>query len=365
MDGNKLTLLHPDLFKNKRELNNVYVNDNLISNIHPSTFEHNIELRYLDISKNQITSVHPDTFIYNNKLKFVYLQGNNITEISNSTFQRLPQLEELDLSNNNIEELNPHVFHNSSPDGTRYSSGVPNLKLLNLAQNVIRYLNFESCFPISSNSYGPYTSEPKTPLSQLECLNVSSNRLTTLDVASMQWLNHTTAVTALTATPWNCNCAVLLEVWRGLKHKLTLQCASPRELEGKSWDVMEEFCSQPDEDRNYTSNTSPEAVSPSAGYKEESELSPMVEGPSVVTIALIVTGVLLLCAIGGGLILATVVKRRRNKPATPKHDDVYASRESHISLNSLYEYTAPGPSHVVDQSNADSGNRPSCLSVQH
>ena len=78
----------------------------------------------------------------------------------------------------------------------------------------------------------------------------------------MKWLNQTTAVTDLTGNTWNCDCSVLLEAWRGLKHKLTLHCASPRQLQGKSWDVIEVFCSK-------------------------------VGDPSVVTITLILIGVLL------------------------------------------------------------------------
>jgi hypothetical protein len=143
--------------------------------------------------------------------------------------------------------------------------------------------------PISSNS------DSSNLTFQLDYLNVSSNRLTTLDVASMKWLNHTTAVTDLTANPWNCDCSVLLEVWRGLKHKLTLQCASPRQLEGKSWNVMEGFCSHIADDK---------------------------PNPSVLTTAFIVTGILLVCTIGGGLIFVNVVKRRRKRPKTPKYCDV-------------------------------------------
>ena len=93
----------------------------------------------------------------------------------------------------------------------------------------------------------------------------------------MKWLNQTTTVTDLTANPWNCNCSALLEVWRGLKRKLTLHCASPRQLQGKSWDVVEEFCSLTAEEK------------PNKG-----------EGSSVLTTTLIVTGVLLVCAVGGG-----------------------------------------------------------------
>jgi hypothetical protein len=130
-----------------------------------------------------------------------------------------------------------------------------------------------------------------------------------------------------------------------------------------SWDVMA-VCprSHPAEDVNKGSNTSPEADSPSAGYKEDSEVSATDEGPSVVTIALIVTGVLLLCAVGGGLIVATVMKRRRNRPATPKEDDVYAPGASNTSLH-LYEVVGEWPSHFTDQTYADVGVRPSYLTV--
>ena len=103
----------------------------------------------------------------------------------------------------------------------------------------------------------------------------------------MTWLNQTTAFTDLITNPWNCDCSVLLEVWRRLKHKLTSHCASPRVLQGKSWDVREVFCC-------------------------------LVGGLSVLTTTLSVTGVPLVCAIRGGLILAKVVKRRRNRPKTPK-----------------------------------------------
>jgi hypothetical protein len=148
----------------------------------------------------------------------------------------------------------------------------------------------------------------------------------------MKWLNHTTTVTDLTANPWNCDCSVLLEVWLGLKHKLTLHCASPRQLQGKSWDVIEEFCSHVDEDMKKESNTSSESLSPRTGRKEESGVHTNNGGPSVVTTTLIVTGVLLVCGIGGGLILAKVMKRRRNRPKTPEYCDIYAPRASYVSV---------------------------------
>jgi hypothetical protein len=255
----------------------------------------------LDISRNEITLINPDTFIHNRELTFLYLQGNNITEIRNTLFGGLEQLEELDLWNNNIEELNPLVFHNTFTITNRQNHKASKLKHFNLAENYIRSFNFELYFPVNSNF------DSTNSMIQLEYLNLSYNRLTMLDVASVKWLNQTTAVIDLTANPWNCDCSVLLEVWRGLKHKLTLHCASPRQMQGKSWDLMEEFCSQVAEDMNIKSNTSSEPVSPRTEPKEESGVNTENEGPSVVTTTLIVTGVLLVCAVGGGLILAKVL----------------------------------------------------------
>ena len=67
------------------------------------------------------------------------------------------------------------------------------------------------------------------------------------------------------------------------------------------------------------------------------EFCSQVGGRSVVTITLIVTGVLLVCTIGGGIILVQVVKRRRNKPKTPEYCDVYAPRASYVSVHSYAE----------------------------
>jgi hypothetical protein len=285
------------------------------------------------MSRNKITLINSDTFIHNRELTFLYLQENKIREISNSSFRGLEQLEELDLSNNNIEELYPLVFHNNL-DRTNGQNYQPSkLKRLNLAQNMIRTFNFEYCFPLSGNS------DRSTPSFQLEYLNLSSNRLTTLDAASVKWLNQTTAVIDLTANPWNCDCSVLLEVWRGLKHKLTLHCASPKLLQGKLWDVMEEFCSLFVEDKTNSDGRS-----------------------SVLTTTLIVTGFLLICFIVGCLILIKVVKRRRNKQKTPEYCDVYAPSASHISIHS-YVVAVAGYSDVTDQSYADVGKRPSYITV--
>ena len=267
------------------------------------------------MSENLMQSLESGIFSECKNLRNLYLSENSISEISRSAFYGLDQLEHLDLSNNNIEELDPLVFQAFSISTNRQYHQVSKLKHLNLAQNQIQFFNFELYFPMSNNFY------TSNPMFLLDYVNVSSNRLTTLHVASMKWLNQTTAVTDLIANPWNCDCSVLLEVWRGLKHKLTLHCASPTQLRGKSWDEMEELCF-------------------------------LEGGPSLVTITFIVSGVLLVCAFGGVIILVRVVKRRRNRPKTPEYCDVYAPRASYVSVHSYAEVGAVS-SYVSVQSDTD------------
>ena len=311
---NKLTSLDPDLFKNNVELVVVSLSYNRITDIHRSTFRNNNRLRHLDISGNKITLINPDTFIHNRELTFLYLQRNNIQKSATHHFADSNNWKSWTFRITTLRNwilLYPQHFIQYKPTKS------PSVEA-ETPQPASKYdtaFNFEFYFPMIGNS------GRSTPTFQLDYLNVSSNRLTTLDVASVKWLIQTTAVTDLTPNPWNCDCSLLLEVWRGLKHKLTLHCASPRELQGNSWDVIEKFCS-------------------------------LVGGPSVVTITLILIGVLLVCAIDGGIILVIVVKRRRNKPKTPEYCDVHASRASYVSIHSNAEIGAR-PSYVAVQSYTD------------
>jgi len=73
-------------------------------------------------------------------------------------------------------------------------------------------------------------------------LNVSSNRLDSLDATSVRWLKHTAAVTDLSRNPWNCECSAVGEAWRELRHKLTLNCASTEDRRGRTWDEIGTVC---------------------------------------------------------------------------------------------------------------------------
>jgi hypothetical protein len=325
ISGNKLASITPATFDHNWNLLPINLERNSIADIHPSTFRNNSRLRRLDISQNKLISIYPDTFIHNKELTFAYLQGNNISDTHTSSFRALEQLKKLDLSNNNIDQLDPLVFQNTLTSTNRQSHKVSKLKHINLDQNKIRSFNFELYFPINSNS------DTSTPTFLLEYLNISSNHLTTLDLTSVKWLKHTTAVTDLTVNPWNFDCSVLLEVWWELKDKRTFHCASPGAMQGKSWNVIEVLCSKPAEDMNYKSNMDSEAVSPKTDNREESELSSKGGGLSVTTTALIVIGLLLVFALCGVLRWARYARNIKISRILewPCRPSTYIPRQSH------------------------------------
>jgi flagellar basal body-associated protein FliL len=89
--------------------------------------------------------------------------------------------------------------------------------------------------------------------------------------------------------------------------------------------VIEEFCPQVVEDMNKKFNTNSEAVSLNTENKDESAVGTQSRGSSLVTITLIVVGVVLICAVGGGVIWVSVVKGRRDRPKTPEYSEIYVS----------------------------------------
>ena len=56
------------------------------------------------------------------------------------------------------------------------------------------------------------------PKLELLSMNVSSNRLDSLDDASVMWLKDTATVTDPAGNPWKCEGTVLGEAWREMRH---------------------------------------------------------------------------------------------------------------------------------------------------
>jgi hypothetical protein len=282
------------------------------------------------------------------------LSANSISDIS--ALYGLEHLEHLDLSNNNIEELDPLVFGSFS-----------------ISMNVSTY--------------------------ELVSLNVSSNRLASLDAASVRWLEYTAIVTDLSGNPWKCECSALGEAWRELRHKLTLNCASPEDRRGRTWDVIEEdLCpsrhsfanlSSTDNPNLKTSNMIRNSPTETEGAEEfpesdntttnslfindrngssslmttirpvelpasdkpnvSSDATPNINtdgGPALSTSMFVVNGILAACTlVGGGFIAVQLIKKLRKRSEVPEHNEVSVALtetgslvrvSSSLSLRSTY-----------------------------
>jgi hypothetical protein len=207
---------------------------NRIKHLDDSVFKKQGQLRTLILSRNMLQRLEPDCTNSRN----LSLSANSIalSEISIIAFDGLELLEHLDLSSNNIEDLDPSLFLSFVITSYGPYHQVSNLKHVNLARNKLWPFNFELYLLLSNNS------ENSSPALKLDYMNVSSNHLTTLDITSVKWLKHTTAVVDLTGNEWVCECSGLGAAWLELRHKLTLKCAYPKQLKGKTRDVLEPLC---------------------------------------------------------------------------------------------------------------------------
>jgi len=173
-------------------------------------------------------------------------------------------------------------------------------------------------------------------------LNVSSNRLDSLDAASVGWLKHTAAVTDLSGNPWKCECSALGEAWRELGNNLTLICASPEHRVGRSWNVLGTFC--PDRIM---------IVEPQGSYKPNmsSDANPTVTadtGTSLNTTWIVIVVVLAFIIIGAiCFIVVKQVRIRKTCSETPEGNEESLSLNEERSLERVFSRQRLGSSEEI------------------
>ena len=359
MKGDSTTDVHISTFQNNIKIEHLDLSTNLLNVIYSNTFQYNINLnfsssrnnntsdiietgilsginptyldlsgnkiRYLDnsafrkqgqllalnLSENMLQCIGSDIFTDCSNLCTLSLSTNNISDISRSAFYGLEHLEHLDLSNNIAQVIKPVLFEFLSISTNRKYQQVSKLKHLNLAQNKIRSFNFKSYFPSSTNSGTSDTTY------KLVSLYVSSNLLNSLEAASMRWLKHTAAVMDLSGNSWKSDRCALGEAWRELRHKLTLNCSSPEDRTGCTWDVIGDLCT----DRI-------RSMEPTARDKLNMSSDVMTNittdtGPALVSTLIVVNGVLVACTIVGGCFTVVhLLKELRKGSEVQEHNEV-------------------------------------------
>jgi hypothetical protein len=231
------------------------------------------ELESLDVSWIGLRTIEVGAFNGLTDLKSISIFFNNIDKIIRGTFENLSNLKRLDLVNNNLQHLDSDVF-----------SGLFNLNHVSLAQNRLLYLNADTFLGLPNIqsvdlSYNPFLKIPtdrpfiKSPslllvsiggcnlrsvsseifakVSALEKLDLSDNKLSTIDINILKTLPKLSLL-YLHGNPLHCDCQ-LKELWRWCEDRnitsgyfnFRPHCATPSEVKGMTWDVLEkEYCLQ-------------------------------------------------------------------------------------------------------------------------
>uniref|UniRef100_T1HAI9 Uncharacterized protein n=1 Tax=Rhodnius prolixus TaxID=13249 RepID=T1HAI9_RHOPR len=113
---NRLILIHPDTFKNNKNLARVVLKGNPLQLTQvleqkDHHFLNSESLRELDLSHCRLTQIAPKTFSNLRGLELLDLSGNDLTEIKADTLANLESLEDLYLAYNSISKIDPNAFN--------------------------------------------------------------------------------------------------------------------------------------------------------------------------------------------------------------------------------------------------------------
>ncbi|MGT2728628.1 NEAT domain-containing protein [Streptococcus phocae subsp. salmonis] len=98
------------LLKHVKNVTELHLEGNHISDIPKDTFSQMKNLRFLNLRSNDLTHLDKDIFANNNQLSELYLSSNFMPTLEEDLFKGLSQLTQLDLSKNRINTLSDGLF---------------------------------------------------------------------------------------------------------------------------------------------------------------------------------------------------------------------------------------------------------------
>ena len=156
LDHNVIDYVHPLAFSNTSSLQELSLSDNRLTKVPETVGELNL-LKVLDLGNNYISAVGGAQLAGMKQLFSLRLEGNVLTEVTHDMLSALPHVRILNLSGNRIQRVEPGAFE---------SSGA--MEAIRLDANQLTQID------------GLFGS-----LSRLRWLNVSDNRISRFDYASV------------------------------------------------------------------------------------------------------------------------------------------------------------------------------------
>lgn len=110
LQENRINVIHDQAFQDLVQLENFYLNDNLLSDLPGLAFKGLTRLKMLNLGGNQLTNVSNTWFSDLVELEVLYLDRNQLVYIEEGTFENLTSLITLHLNSNNLTSLPFPVF---------------------------------------------------------------------------------------------------------------------------------------------------------------------------------------------------------------------------------------------------------------
>ena len=204
-----INYIHKEAFVGLSKLKTVDLSRNELVVIEPNAFSQNGHLTALSLAHNELLNLPEEGPLLKSKsLKVLVLSGCNLSNIPPNTFRELPNLEELYISHNKLKVLPP-------------LQSVERLIILDVGHNYLTDLNSES-----------FSASPK-----LIQLNLSNNKLSTLNTTLMSQLANASIHLDLKGNPWVCDCTFYKVYSQCSSHGVDLEivCSSPPKCNDKLW----------------------------------------------------------------------------------------------------------------------------------
>lgn len=110
LQENRINVIHDQAFQDLVQLENFYLNDNLLSDLPRLAFKGLGRLKMLNLGGNQLTNVSKTWFSDLVELEVLYLDRNQVLYIEEGAFENLTSLITLHLNSNNLTTLPFPVF---------------------------------------------------------------------------------------------------------------------------------------------------------------------------------------------------------------------------------------------------------------
>ncbi|XP_071852171.1 uncharacterized protein [Apostichopus japonicus] len=174
---NKISHIPSDLTENKTNLENLFFEDNYITNLDSGIFDGNPSLIKLHLRNNRLKEIAEGLLLNTTQIESLELSQNFITEIPKDLFANTPHLKHVDFQGNKLSEI---------PDGL--FSNTPALKTLTISSNLIRQLPHRlfqglqalKSLDLQDNELTNLQCDIFIELSNVETIILSKNRIRTL-----------------------------------------------------------------------------------------------------------------------------------------------------------------------------------------